>query len=137
MAAIAANLAAQWLNVALKQTASMVSPATLGLALALGAPTSVSISEIGSGSGYTPQSLTMSSVAANGTIASNAGALTYGPFSSIQAISGVAVKDTLGLAGSAGNVGNMIVFGLLATARTVSAGDSLTIAAAALTVSLS
>ena len=76
MAAIAANLAAQWLNVALKQTASMVSPATLGLALALGAPTSVSISEIGSGSGYTPQSLTMSSVAANGTIASNAGALT-------------------------------------------------------------
>lgn len=125
-----AYLAANLLNVSLKQTASFVSPATLGAGISLGAPTSVSMSEVGTGSGYTPQTLSMSSVAASGTIASNAAAMTYGPFSSAQSLSGIVVKDTLGTAG------NLHYFGTLATARTVSVGDSLVIAAGALTITL-
>ena len=137
MAAIGAYIAAQILNVTLKQTGSMVSPATLGLAIGLGVPTSVSLSEIGTNSGYTPQSLTMSSVAANGTIASNAAALTFGPFSSIQSLSGWAIKDTLSASAANGNLGDIYYWGSLATARTVSVGDQLVIAAAALTISIS
>jgi hypothetical protein len=136
MAAIGAYLAQLLLNASLKQTASFVSPATLGVGLSLGAPTSVSMSEIGSLSGYTPASLTMSSVGAAGTIASNAASVTFGPFSSAQSISGVVVKDTLALGGASGNVGNLHYFGLLATARTVGVGDTLVMAAAALTISL-
>jgi hypothetical protein len=130
MAAVGAYLAQLVLNVSLKQTASLVSAATIGVGLSLGAPTSVSMSEVGTASGYTPQSLTMSSVGAAGTIASNANAMTFGPFSSAQSISGVVIKDTLGTAG------NLLYFGLLATARTVGIGDSLVMAASALTVSL-
>lgn len=137
MAAIGAYLAARLLNVSLQQTASIASPATLGLGISLGAPTSLSMSEVGTGSGYTPQSLTMSSVAASGTIASNAGACTFGPFSSVQSLSGFVVKDTLSASASNGNLGNIYYFGTLATARTVSPGDSLVIAVAALTISIS
>lgn len=132
MAGIGAYLAQLMLNVTLKNTASFVSAATLGLGISLGAPTSVSQSEVGTASGYTPQTLSMSSVGANGTIASNAAACTFGPFSTAQSLSGVVVKDTLSAA-----TGNIYYFGTLATARTVSAGDSLVIAAGALTISLS
>lgn len=137
MAAIGAYLAALVLEVSLKaSSASFVSPTTLGVGLSLGAPTSVSMSEVGSLSGYTPSTLTMNTVAAAGTVASNANAMTFGPFSSAQSISGVVVKDTLGLGGASGNVGNLLYFGLLATARTVGIGDSLVMAASALTISL-
>jgi hypothetical protein len=136
MAAIGAYIAAQVLNITLKQTATMLSPATLGLGLAVGAPTSLSMSELGTGSGYTPQTLSMSSVAASGTIASNAAALTFGPFSSTQAISGFVIKDTLSCSSSPGNLGNIYYFGTLATARTVSIGDSLVIAVSGLTIAL-
>ena len=137
MAGIGAYLAGQILNVSLKQAASIVSPATLALGISLGAPSSLSMSEVLSGSGYTPQTLTMSSVSTGGSlmVASNAVAVTYGPFSSVQSLSGVIIKDTLAFSG--GNQGDILYFGLLATARTVSIGDSLVVAAAALTVSLS
>lgn len=136
MAAIGAYLAQLLLNASLKQTASYVSPTTLGVGLSLGAPSSVSCSEVGTSSGYTPQSLTMNSVGAAGTIASNANAMTFGPFSSAQSLSGVIIKDTLSASASNGNLGNILYFGLLATARTVGIGDSLVMAASALTVSL-
>ena len=137
MAGIGAYLAGQILNVSLKQAASIVSPSTLALAISLGAPTSLSMSEVLSGSGYTPQTLTMSSVSTGGSImvASNAVAVTYGPFSSAQSLSGVVITDTVAFSG--GNQGDILYFGLLATARTVSIGDSLVVAAAALTVTLS
>jgi hypothetical protein len=136
MAAVGAYLAQLLLNASLKQTASFVSPTTVAVGLSLGAPTSVSMSEVGTSSGYTPQSLTMNSVGAAGTIASNANAMTFGPFSSAQSISGVVIKDTAAASASNGNLGNLYYFGLLATARTVGVGDSLVMAASALTVSL-
>lgn len=130
MAAIGAYLTQLLLNVTLRNTASFVSPATLAVGLATGAPTSIAMSEIGTASGYTASSVTMNSVGAAGTIASNANALTFGPFSTAQSISGVVVKDT------AATAGNLFYFGTLATARTVSPGDQLVMAAAALTISL-
>lgn len=133
MAGIGAYLAGNFLDVSLKQTASFVSPGTLGLGISLGAPTSVSMSEVGTGSGYVPQTLSMSSVAASGTIASNAAACSFGPFSSAQSLSGVVVKDDIA---ATVNNGHIFYFGTLATARTVSAGDTLVIAAGALTISL-
>ncbi len=137
MAGMGAYLAGQILNVSLKQAASIVSPATIALGLSLGAPTSLSMSEVLSASGYTPSTLGMASVSTGGSLmaASNNTAVTFGPFSSIQSISGVIVKDTLAFSG--GNQGNLEFFGLLATARTVSAGDSMVIASAALTITLS
>lgn len=136
MAGIGAYLAGNALNVSLKNVASMVSPATLALGISLGAPSSVSMSEVLSASGYTPQSLTMSSVSTGGSImvASNANAMTFGPFSNAQSVSGVVIKDTAAFSG--GNQGNLYYFGLLATARTVQVGDQIVVAAAALTVTL-
>lgn len=137
MAAIGAYLAARLLNVSLQQTASIVSPSTLGLGISIGTPTSLSMSELGTASGYTPQSVTFNSVAASGTIASNANAMTFGPFSSSQAVSGFIIKDTLSASVSNGNLGNLYYFGNLATARTPLVGDYLIVGVSALTVSLS
>ena len=137
MAAIGAYIAAQILNVTLKQTGSLVSPATLGLALCVAAPTSVSISEIGSNSGYTPQTITFNSAAANATSVSNAATLLFGPFSSRQSISGFVVKDTLALGGAAGNVGNIIVRGVMGAPFCCSVGDYISIAVGALKISIS
>jgi hypothetical protein len=136
MAGMGAYLSQLLLNVSLKQTASFVSPATLGVGLSLGAPTSVSMSEIGTGSGYTPQSLTIGSVGAQGTQASNNAALTFGAFNAAQSVSGIVIKDTLSASAANGNLGNMHYFGNLSAARTFSSGDSLVIASGALTITL-
>jgi hypothetical protein len=134
MAGIGAYLAGNILNASLKAVASMVSPATLGLGLCAGAPTSVSQSEIGAASGYTPQTLSMSSVSTGGSImvASNMSTCSYGTFNASGPISGVVVKDTLATA-----AGNIYYFGTLATARTVLSGDSIIVAVGALTITLS
>ena len=137
MAAIGAYLARLILNVTLKNTASNASAATLGLGLSLGTPTSVSMSEVGTSSGYTPQSVTFSSVGASGTIASNANAMTFGPFSSAKTIFGAFVKDTLSASASNGNKGNLYFFGTLSSSVVLAAGDTITWAAGALTISLS
>ncbi len=129
-AGVGAYLAANVLNVSQKAIASFVAPATVGLGLSLGAPTSVSMSEVGTGSGYTPQSVSMNSVAASGTLSSNAVAVSFGPFSSNQSISGIFMKDTLATAG------NMLWFGPLATVRSVIPGDTLVVAIGAFTTSL-
>lgn len=137
MAGIGAYLIDNILNTSLKNVASMVSPATLALGISLGAPSSVSMSEVLSASGYTPQTLTMSSVSTGGSLvaASNNGAVTFGAFSNAQSLSGIIIKDTAAFSG--GNQGNLYYFGLLATARTVQVGDQLVVAAGALTVTLS
>jgi hypothetical protein len=136
MAAVGAYLAARLLNVSLKQTANLASPATLGFGLSLGTPTSVSMSEVGTSSGYTPQSITMSSVAASGTVASNANAMTFGPFSSAKTIFGGVIKDTLVASASNGNKGNLYFFGLLNSSVVLASGDTITFAAGALTITL-
>jgi hypothetical protein len=105
-------------------------PTVNGIGLSLGAPTSLSMSEVGTASGYTAQTGSFAAAASPAGSVSNAGAHTFGPFSSAQAISGLIVKDTLATAG------NMLAYGNLATARTVAIGDSLVIAAGALSISL-
>ena len=111
--------------------ATPTQPATRAIGLSLGAPTSLSMSEIGTASGYSVQTVgTWGAAASPAGSVSNATAATFGPFSSAQSISGVFVKDTVATAG------NMLVYGTLATARTVAIGDSLVIAVGALTISL-
>lgn len=108
-------------------------PANWGVALALGAPTSVSGSEISTGSGYARQTCTFGAAASPAGSASNANAMTFGPFSSAQSITGLVVYDTM----LSLNSGNMLWYGTLTTPRTVGPGDSLVIAAGALTITLS
>jgi hypothetical protein len=129
-AGIGGYLSQLLLNVSLKNTASFLSPGSLGLALATGAPTSIAMSEVGTGLGYTAQALGMGSVGAAGTSASNSAAVTFGPVNTLLAMSGVVVKDTLATAG------NIHFFGLLSAVRTLSSGDSLVFAAGALTISM-
>jgi hypothetical protein len=108
-------------------------PAVWGAGLALGNPTSVAGSEIGTGSGYARQTASMSaaSTPASSAVTSNLNAMTFGPFSNAQSISGLQVWDTL-----AATIGNMLWYGPLSVARTVSANDSLIIAPGALTITL-
>jgi hypothetical protein len=130
MAAISAYAEAQMLNWLLGGAAS-TQPATRAVAISLGAPTSVSASEVSAGSGYARTNMAFNSVSAGG-IAINASAATFGPFSSAQSLSGLVIFDTV----LSNNSGNMLCYGTLATARTVCVGDSLVIASGALTVSL-
>lgn|SRR5574337_852015 len=108
-------------------------PSAWGLGLSLGSPTSTSGSEITTGSGYARQTVGFAAAASPGGSATNTAAATFGPFSSSCYVSGLQVWDTvLSL-----NSGNMLWYGLLATARTLYANDTLVIASGALTISLS
>lgn len=107
-------------------------PAAWAVGLSLGAPTSVSGSEITTGSGYARQTASFAAAASPAGTASNATAMTFGPFSGGASISGIQVWDTL----LSLNSGNMLWYGTLTTPRTVGVGDSLVIAAGALTISL-
>lgn len=106
-------------------------PTTWTIGLSVGTPTSVSASEIATGSGYTRQTVAFNAAASPAGSGSNAGAMTFGPFSSGCTVQALHVWDT-----SAATVGNMLWYGLLATARTLGAGDSLVINAGALTITL-
>jgi hypothetical protein len=115
------------------QGATPTRPAAVFGGLATGSPTSIASSEIAIGSGYTRQTCPFGAAgtpAGSGT-ATNASAITFGPFSSAQSISGIFLADTV-----SSGAGTMLFMGLLTTARTVSAGDSLVVASAALTVTL-
>lgn len=132
MANIGAYGAAAMLNWSLGGVAP-TRPTTWGAALSLGVPTSVSMSEVGTASGYTPQTLQMQSSAstpAGSATMTNTVAMTFGPFSTAQSISGIIIKDTLGTAG------NMLYYGTLTSARNVSAGDSLVIPIGSLVITL-
>lgn len=105
-----------------------------GVGLSLGSPTSVSASEIASGTGVVRSSGLFSSAAINTFI--NTVANTYGPVNAAGSYSGIVVLDSLPASYTA-NQGNLLLYGLLATARTVGSGDSLVLASSALTISLS
>jgi len=101
--------------------------------LALGSPTSVSSSEIATGSGYARQTSPFGAAGtptSSGTATNNA-AFTFGPFSTAQSISGIFVSDTV-----SSNAGTLLYAGLLSAARTVQAGDSLVVASGALTITM-
>ena len=107
-------------------------PTTWGCGLSPGVPSSISGSEIGTASGYNRQTCSMAAAASPAGSASNASAMTFGPFSSAQSITGIQLWDTM----LSNNSGNMLWYGTLTTARTVGVGDSLVIAAGALIITL-
>lgn len=113
--------------------ATPVVPPGVFCGLALGAPTSIASSEVGTGSGYTRQTAVFGAAAtpASSGSASNATAMTFGPFSSSAAITGLFLADTVSTA-----AGNQLWFGNLTTARTPLPGDSLVIAIGALQITL-
>lgn len=108
-------------------------PGNVFVGLSLGAPSSISSSEVATGSGYTRQSATMGAAAtpAGSGSASNNAAMTFGPFSSSAVISGLFLSDTV-----SSNAGTMLWYGNLATVRTPLIGDSLVIGVGALSITL-
>jgi hypothetical protein len=112
--------------------ATPTQPASRLIALSLGTPSSVSGSEVGSNSGYTRNTVLFGAAASPAGSASNTAAMTFGPFSSSNAIQGLLVYDTISI-----NSGNIWWYGTLLTARTVLPGDTLTVAAGALIITLS
>ena len=111
--------------------ATPTQPASRLVALSLGTPTSVSGSEVGSNSGYIRQSALFSAAASPAGSASNTAAMTFGPFSSSNAIQGAVLYDTISI-----NSGNMLWYGTLLTARTVLSGDTLVIGTGSLLITL-
>lgn len=128
VAAYAEKAALDWIN----GGASPTRPTSWFMGLSLGAPTSVSGSEMTTAVGYARQSATFAAAASPAGSVSNANAMTFGPFSSAFSISGMQVWDT----GLSLNSGNMLWYGLLSSARTLGIGDSLVISAGALTITL-
>jgi hypothetical protein len=108
-------------------------PTTWWVGLSLGAPTSVSNSEIGAGFNYTRQgAATVFGAAATPAglgSATNSLACTFGTFASSATISGLFVAD-------ASTSGNILWFGTLAAVRTPNVGDSLILAQGALVITL-
>ena len=130
MANVSAYLEKVLFDYSLKGT--VVTPAAWSVGLSLGVPSSTSGSEITTGSGYARQTASFAAAASPAGTSSNATAMTFGPFSGAASITGLQVWDTILTL----NSGNMLWYGTLTTARTVGVGDSLVIAAGALTVSL-
>lgn len=128
MAAVSAYLAKAMLDWSLGGAAA-TEPAAWAVGLSLGVPSSVSGSEITTGSGYARQTLVMPAAASPAGSVTNTAAMTFGPFSGGASITGIDIWDTILTL----NSGNLLYFGTLATARTVGVGDSLVIASGALT----
>lgn len=114
--------------------ATATRPTAWGIGLSLGSPTSVSGSEIASGTGIVRSTGAFSSANINTFV--NTVANTYGPVNAAGSYSGIAIFDTLPASYTA-NAGNLLAYGLLATARTVASGDSLVLSSSALAISLS
>ena len=133
MANVSAYLAKAHLDWALGGAAPPSAPGTRAVGLSLGAPTSVSGSEMATNSGYTRKTAGFAAAASPAGSATINTAITFGPFSTAYSITGLQIWDTLGVAVDAGK---MLWYGNLATARTVASGDSLVVASGALTVSL-
>jgi hypothetical protein len=113
--------------------ASPTAPPGVYCGLSLTAPSSVASNEVATGSGYVRQSAIFGAAAtpASSGSASNNSAMTFGPFSSSAAITGLFLADTV-----SSNTGNMLWFGNLTTPRTPLTGDSLVIAVGALQITL-
>jgi hypothetical protein len=106
-------------------------PAAWGVGLSLGAPTSISGSEVATGSGWTRQTVTFAAAASPAGSATNVSAITFGSGLTAATFTGLQVWDT-----AAVGAGNMLWYGNLSTVRTLGVGDSLVIAAGALTITL-
>lgn len=111
--------------------AAATQPASRLAALSLGTPSSISGSEVNTNSGYARQTTLFGAAASPAGSASNTAAMTFGPFSSSNAIQGLLIYDTISI-----NSGNIWWYGTLLTARTVLPGDTLVVAAGALIITL-
>ena len=131
MANIGAHGAKQMLDWVLGGAAA-TQPASRLAALSLGTPSSVSGSEVNTNSGYARQTALFGAAASPAGSASNTAAMTFGPFSSSNAIQGLLIYDTISISS-----GNIWWYGTLLTARTVLPGDTLVVAAGALIITLS
>ena len=107
-------------------------PGAVWAGLAAGTPTSVSGSEIGTLTGYSRVTALFGAANSPAGSASNTAAMTFGPFSSTGSILGLQIWDGSPVASS-----DMLWYGTLQTARTILVGDSLVVAAGALTITLS
>jgi hypothetical protein len=106
-------------------------PSNIAVGLSVGTPTAASGSEIATGSGYARATATINAAGSPAGSASNSNAMTFGPFSSGCTVQALQVWDQVATGG------NMLWYGLLATARTLGAGDSLIINAGQLILTLS
>jgi len=112
--------------------ATGTAPAARWAGLAWGTPTFTGGSELNTSFGYSRLTALFGAANSPAGSASNTAAMTFGPFSSIASILGIQMWDGSPVASS-----NMWLFGTLQTARTVGVGDSLVVAAGALTITLS
>ena len=108
--------------------ATATRPTAWALALGASVPTASTFTEIGTASGSSAQ--TMPFPTAAGSSVTNTVAATFGPFSTAVTISGAVIKDT------SATGGNVIFWGSLATAATLTAGESLIFAVGSLNCSL-
>jgi hypothetical protein len=131
MANIGAHGAKQMLDWVLGGAAA-TQPASRLAALSLATPSSISGSEVNTNSGYARQTALFGAAASPAGSASNTAAMTFGPFSSSNAIQGLLIYDTISISS-----GNIWWYGTLLTARTVLPGDTLVVAAGALIITLS
>lgn len=127
MAAYAAKAQLDWLL----GGASPTRPAAWGVGLSGGVPSSTSGSEVGTGSGWSRQTVGFAAAASPAGSASNTVAMTFGAGLTALSATGVQIWDTL-----AATAGNMLMYGTLATARTLGVGDSLVFASGALVATL-
>jgi hypothetical protein len=116
------------------KTSTIVSPSNIFIGLSLGAPTTISFSEVGTGSGYARQSMAFAAALtpAGSASASNSTAATFGTFSSSAVISGIFVADSV-----SSGAGSMLWYGTVATLRTPLPGDTVSLGAGALAITLS
>jgi len=130
MAAISAYLEKAYLDWCLGGAAA-TQPTNRWAGLAVGTPTSVSGSEMGTATGYSRLTALFGAAASPAGSASITAAMTFGPFSSAGSAIGVHLWD-----GSPVGSSNMLWYGTLQTARTFIAGDTLIFSAGALTCTL-
>lgn len=130
MANISANLQKLMLDWTLGGAAA-TQPANRWGGLAVGTPTSVSGSEMGTLSGYSRVTALFGAAASPAGSASNTAAMSFGPFSSNGSALGVQLWD-----GSPVGSSNMLYYGTLLTNRTFIPGDILVFSAGALNITL-
>jgi hypothetical protein len=116
------------------KTSSIATPAAMFVGLSLGSPTTVSFSEVATGSGYTRQSMAFAAALtpAGSASASNSTACTFGTFSSSAVLSGLFLADSV-----SSGAGSMLWYGTVATLRTPLPGDTVSLNAGALAITVS
>jgi hypothetical protein len=132
MANISSNMQQVLLNAMNRGTpTTFVGFASVAVALLTASPGTNSpvAGEITAGAAYTRALCSWGAAVGPPYSAFNLSAMTFGPLSTVPPIVGIAIVDTTGQP----NVGNPIWVGTLATARTPLVGDSIVIAASALT----